>query len=386
MTDARPAAAIPPEADAPLSRRRAIAVWSLVVLATLLTLVSSLTLWVKRQALDTDSWVDTSAQLLDNDEIRGQLALYLVDTLYANVDVAARLEELLPENQQGLAPIAAAGLREFSVRAADELLQGPRVQAAWEEANRRAHERLLAVVEGEGAGPVSTENGDVVLDVSPLIERLEGRLGVAEQLPPDAGQITILQSDQLETAQTSVNLIRKLSLLLVFVVLGLYALAIFLARGRRRRVLRASAASFVLVGLLLLVIRRVAGQALVNSIVDADSVRPAGNATWLIGTSMLRDVAIALLAYGVVVLAGTWLAGPSRYATSARRAIAPTFRERPLVVFGAVAIAYLLVLLWGPTPATQRLLGIVVLGVLLFVGVEALRRQTVAEFPAAEAR
>ena len=51
----------------PLTRNRAIAVWALVVVATLLLLVSSLTIWVKRQALDTDAWTNASGQMLAND-------------------------------------------------------------------------------------------------------------------------------------------------------------------------------------------------------------------------------------------------------------------------------------------------------------------------------
>jgi hypothetical protein len=63
-----------PKAQAPpLSRRRAIAVWSLAGVATLLVFVSSLTVWVKRQILDSNARVDTSGQLLENPEIRGAL-------------------------------------------------------------------------------------------------------------------------------------------------------------------------------------------------------------------------------------------------------------------------------------------------------------------------
>ena len=47
------------------------------------------------------------------------------------------------------APIA-GGLRELSVRAADNLLSRPAVQTLWEEANRRAHEAFIRIVDDEG--------------------------------------------------------------------------------------------------------------------------------------------------------------------------------------------------------------------------------------------
>ena len=48
-----------------VKRRRGL-VWSLIVLAAVVTLVSSMTVWVKRQALDTDSWTDASSRLLED--------------------------------------------------------------------------------------------------------------------------------------------------------------------------------------------------------------------------------------------------------------------------------------------------------------------------------
>jgi hypothetical protein len=43
----------------------------------------------------------------------------------------------------------------------------------------------------------------------------------------------------------------------------------------------------------------------------------------------------------------------------------------------------LVVVVWGPTPATRQVAYIVLFVVLLVLGVEALRRQTAREFPGA---
>lgn len=92
-------------------RTRSILAWSLLGLGTLILLVSSLTVWVQRQALDTDSWVDTSAQLIEDDESRAALSAYIVDQLYENGGVQARLEQRLPANLDGLAAPLAGALR-----------------------------------------------------------------------------------------------------------------------------------------------------------------------------------------------------------------------------------------------------------------------------------
>ena len=365
-----------------MSRNRAIAVWALVVVATLLLLVSSLTIWVKRQALDTDAWTNTSGQLLANDEIRGQLSIYLVDTLFNNTDASARIEQALPPDRAGLAPVIAGALRNFSVQAAERLLATPQAQKLWEEANRRAHQNLLKVLNGEDVRNFTTANGSVVLDLSPVVMQLRDRLGLSgERLGPDAGKITILNSDQLDTAQTSLKFFKALTVIIVLLVLFLYALAIYLAAGDRRRILRAEAVSLVIVGVLLLVIQRIVGNHVVDSLIAADAERVAGRHAWLIGTELLRGIAIALVGYGLIILAGAWLAGPTRWATSARGRLAPTFRDQAWMIYAAVAAAFLLLLAWGPTPSTRTWFGILLLGGLLFFGVAMLHRQTVAEFP-----
>jgi hypothetical protein len=127
-----------------MSKKRGVLVWGLLVLATILMFVSSLTVWSKRQLLDNEAWADSSAQLLANDEVRGAIAQKLSDGLFARVDVEAQLRERLPKRSQGAAAALAAALQNtVGPAAADRLLQRPRVQALWENANMRAHAAVV---------------------------------------------------------------------------------------------------------------------------------------------------------------------------------------------------------------------------------------------------
>ena len=87
--------------------------------------------------------------LIADDQIRDQVATSLVDQLYANVDVPAELAKRLPPDQQGLAGPLAAALREFSDRAAQRMLERPRVQALWVTTVTRAHTQLLNLLEDD---------------------------------------------------------------------------------------------------------------------------------------------------------------------------------------------------------------------------------------------
>jgi hypothetical protein len=359
--------------------------WTMVVLAAVVGLVSALNVWVKRQALSTDNWTSASSQLLENDQIRGALSVYLVNQLYENVDVPAALEQRLPPQAKRLAPPLAGALEDPAVRTTNALLARPRVQRLWREANRRAHEALIAILEGKHGVLVST-NGEVVLNLRPIVKQLAEQLGlggkVAQKLPPDAGKIVIMKGNQLETARRTVKVIRVLSYLLFFLVLALYAGAVYLARGRRRRLLMGSGISLLLVGLLVLVVRRYAGDYLVNALTSNPDEKEPVSAAWAIGTQLLRNVGINAVIYGSGIVFAAWVAGPTRAARWLRRVLAPTMRDLPIVVYGAVALALCLVLLAGPTDA-QRIFPLLILFGFAFAGTEVLRRQTAREFPAA---
>jgi hypothetical protein len=189
-----------------------------------------------------------------------------------------------------------------------------------------------------------------------------------------------MRSDQLSTAQTAVQLVRALSIWLLVLVVALYALAVYLARGKRREVLRTIGWCFIGIGLVVLLVRRAAGNYTVDALVLPANRVPAHH-IWLIATSVLGDIGFALILYGAVAVLGAMLAGPSRIATTVRRWIAPVLNGRPAIAWSAVAFVYLLVVLWGGTHALRTWWGVLLFGGLLAVGVAALRRETLGEFP-----
>ena len=366
-------------------RRRGI-VTALLIFATLLAFVASFSVWVNRQALNTDNWVNTSTKLLENKDIQDQLSIFLVNELYANVDVQAKLAEKLPPQLQPLAGPAAGGLRQLATQVAGKALATPQVQQLWADANRAASEALLKILSGGGPA-VSTTGGTVVLNLNGLVTQLSTQLGIggnlASKVPPDAGSITILKSDQLATAQDIADLIKGLAVVLTILVFALYALAVYLAHGRRRETLRAVGFGFLIAGILTLVVRGFAGDEVVNALASS-SVKPAAQAAWTIGTSLLETIAISMITFGILLVIGAWLAGPTRWATALRREAAPYLRERRGAAYAVVALVFLALVLWAPVAAFHKPIGLLILAGLMVLGTEMLRRQTALEFPGAE--
>src|SRR3954468_9624573 len=176
----------------------------LVALGAVLLILGTVAVWVKRVVLQTSTWTDTSSKILQDPTVQQTLSTFIVDQLYANVDVASRMRGVLPEQAKPLAAPAAAGLREFMDRAALRTLKTDQVQTLWKTANRQATSQLIRLIDG-GGQRLQTTNGNVVLDLRPLIQRVVARAGienrVAGVLPPDAGRLTIVKSDELALAQ-----------------------------------------------------------------------------------------------------------------------------------------------------------------------------------------
>ena len=385
---ATPAPTVPePAPTAPtgkLSRRRSVGVWSLIVLASVIGLITILTVWVNRQLLSNDQFRKASAQLIRDQQIRDAVSVYVVDQLYNNVDVAGQLEKQLPNNVKPLAGPVAAGLRQPAVQAVDFLLSQQRVQQAFVDATGIAHQKLVNVLENKTGYGIQTGNGVVTVNLSSLVKELGADLGLPaaalNKIPPSTGVFTVMKSDQLSAAQQGVRAIKVLSVWLIVLVLVLYGLAVYLARGRRRETLRNVGWSFVLIGLVVLVVHRVIGNYAVDALTQPAYTVPVRH-VWLIESSILADTGRAVVLYGLVAVIGGMLAGPHRWAISVRRWMAPTLATRPGMAWGILGAAYLLLILWGPTHALQTWWGILLFGALIAAGFEALRRQTLAEFP-----
>jgi hypothetical protein len=358
-------------------RRRRVLVTILLALALLIGLVSMFALWVDRQTLNPENGTQVSSNLLADEEIRNAVGAFMVDELFASIDVRAQIEQALPPEGAALATPAAAGLRELADRAAPRLLERPRVQAAWERANLVARTALVRFVE--------SDNDDaVVLNLNQLITQLAGDLGLSVTIPPDAGRLEIVKANQIGTARSIANGIQNLALWGTVVMFALFALAVYLAAGWRRVALRRVGWCLVALGLLVILVRRVVGNRLIDDLVPTESVQSAAAQAWLIVTDTLYDIAVAATAYGVVLVIAAWLAGSTAPAVATRRALAPALRYQPGTVYAAVGFLYLLVLLWGPTPATRAWWGIIPIALLLILGIELLRREVAREFPDAQ--
>ncbi len=366
-------AASTPPADPGRPHRKSVV--ALTVVASLLAFLAVFSIWANRQLLNTDDWVETSSELLEDQEIRTQLADFITDEIFTSVDVEAKLQSALPKQLQPLAGPASAGIRQLTNDAANELLQRPRVQSAWETINRAMHQRLLQVLEDDSGDGVSLDLGSLVTEVGN-----QAGVDVSGKIPADAGEIQVLPPEELTSARKVVNLIEKLAVVLTLLALALFALAIYLARGWRREALRSIGFAFIIVGILVSVARALAGDYIVDTLATTAAVQPAVKDTWEISTSLLAAGGGAMVFYGIVIVLGAWLAGPGSVASSVRRAITPLMEQR-LIGYAFLFLLLVLLFWWAPTEGFKRLPTSILIVALMVAGFEFLRHKAISDFP-----
>jgi hypothetical protein len=381
----------PPAGDAPQAGSvvpdgGAHRIWVRVILglATVLAILSICAIWANRQLMNPANWSKTSTALLRKQTIRSAVSGYLIDELYANVNVPGQLESGLPPRLTPLAGPLSGALHNLAEQGAERALELPRVQDGWRKANYAADQALVTIIKG-GGSRVQIDGGTVSLNLRQIVADLSQRLGlpagVAEKLPASVANLKIITSSQLGLVRNLAKALHALALWLTIVTFLLYALAMFLARGHRRQTLMWVGSSLVVAGLFVLLARKIGQGQIVSAITSDASIEPAANDAYSVATSLLVQVSSASIIIGIPMILAALLAGPARWAISARRFLAPHFREHPGLAYWIAAGLLALVFLWGPIPATRNPLEMLLFTILAFVGAHVLRGQIADEFP-----
>ena len=369
------------------SRGRRIWVRVILTLATILAILAIFAIWANRQLLNPENWSRTSTQLLQKSTVRTALSGYLIDQLYANVDVTGEIKSGLPKELGPLAGPISGALHGVAEQGAERALATTQVQNIWRKANFAADQALVKIVDG-GGSRVEIEGGTVSLNLRQIVADLTTRLGLpsglAEKLPASVANVKVVSSDQLGLVRNLAKALHALAVWLTIIGIALYALAVFLAQGRRRRTVMYVGFSLVLAGLIVLVGRRIGQGQLVSAITKDASIEPAARDAYSVATSLLVQVSSAAIIIGIPLIIAAWLAGPARWAVSVRRFLAPHFIARPALVYWITAGLLALIFIWGPIPSTRNLLTMLLFTVLAFAGAYVFQRQIAEEFPDAE--
>lgn len=393
-------------------RLRAVACVVLITLGALLAPVGAVAAWAQRELTDTERYVETVGPLASDPVVQSAVAGRLTEAVMSRIDVAALLDDVVggleendiaPRATRALSALEApltSGVESFVRSAADRVVQSDAFEEAWVQANRVAHQQLVAVMRGEDGEVLQVgADGQLTIQLSGMIEILKQRLvdrglDVAANIPEIDASFTIVQTSQLVQVQNRYAQLVVLTTWLPWVALGLLAAGVLAANHRLRALVVAGlalAAAMVLLGVALAVARSVYLNALSGQVARLDAAEIVFDQVVSFLRLTLRTVGVL----GLVVALAAYLGGSSASARSLRAGLARVGdsgrdwaagrgvtsgpvgewlgRHKTFVRVVVVALAALVLLLAGqPTPALVVGTALVA-GVLLLV-VELLAR------------
>jgi hypothetical protein len=266
----------------------------LLILFCVLAPLGLLTAWAHALVFNTDRYVATVDQLADNGEIQNAISTAVTNAIF-NRYGSVLGSRLTTQQVEG---------------AVHDVIGSAQFASYWSTANRAVHADIVALLRGDDqSGVLATRNGQIVLDLGPVVEAVKNRLqetGVdLSSVPVDPQQTTefvIVGSNDLVSAQRVVHLFDQIGLGVPIAAVVALVGAIAVAVDRRRALLRAGVGLALSMAVLLIVL--LVGRSLYLDALGSSVSRDAAAAVFDIVVRRLAAAAIVLLAVGVV----TWVA------------------------------------------------------------------------------
>jgi hypothetical protein len=379
---------------------RALVAVVLIVLGCVLAPVAVLGVWAGNEVSDTGRWVATVEPLIHDPAIQNVLTDKITNQITSQLNLTGTIDQASAQlDSKGLprissllktfGPQIASAVTGFIHSTVHTVISSQAMANAWVQVNTVAHQAVVKVLSGQGNGAISTSNGQIVLNLGPLIAVAKQDLvargfSLASNIPPVSPTLALFQAKDLGKAQAGYRLIKALKIVLPILVLLLLGAAVYVARGRRRALIGAGlglAASMLVLGVGLLIARSIYLNSVPPSVLPGDAAAAAFDA-------MVHFIKVGLrvvLVVGLVVAIGAFFTGPSRTAVQTRSGLKSgmdwirhygerrgvstgpvgqwTYLHRRSLRIGAVALFALIFVFWGQPTA----LFVIVLVILLLV-------------------
>jgi hypothetical protein len=315
-------------------RWRTITATLLIVIGCLLAPLSVVSVWASNQVSDTDRYVATVSPLAEDPAIQAAITDQITAQIFSYVDVDQITSQTLDVlTRQGLAPQISAQLQAltsplssaiegFTRTQVEKIVASPEFAKAWDEANRLAHDQLVALLEGDTSGALVATGDAVSLNLRPFIAQAKQTLvdngfGIARNIPDVDKSFVLVKSDSIPKAQGAYRVLNTLGNWLPFVALGLIGIGVYVAKNRRRALMGAGlgvAASMAVLALGIAVGRVFYLDAIPAETLPADAAAAVYDAL----VSFLRLGLRAVLVAALIVAAGAFLSGGTDAAVAIR--------------------------------------------------------------------
>ncbi|MDX6324545.1 MAG: hypothetical protein QOK15_899 [Nocardioidaceae bacterium] len=330
----------PPGATARVEHHRWRSLTSavLIVVACILAPIAVTAVWANRQISDTDRYVETVAPLSHDPAVQAAVASQVTKAVLDQIDVPSLTAEVVDGlAKQNLPPRAIVGLKALEVpitngiesfisSSVTKVVASPQFAKAWVQANRSAHTAVVKVLSGEQGGALSAQNGQITLNLAPIIAEVKQYLinagySAASRIPAVNTSFVLVTTDGVSKAQNAYSLLHTLGYWLPIIALILLGLGVYVARGHRRALIAGSlgfVGGMLVLGVVLAVTRVYYLNAVPSDVLPSEA---AGNIFDTL-VRFLRSGLRAVAVLGLVVALGAYFTGQSPTAVRTRIVLA----------------------------------------------------------------
>jgi hypothetical protein len=302
-------------------RGRRFAIAMLILLASLVAAVATFAFWMRGTIINSDRWASTVAPLSRNEVIVNTLTTYVVADVFEAIDAEQIARDVLPERVAFLSGPLTSALQGAVEDTVSTVVRSDQFNAVWVAVNRTAHRAIVGALLGNG-DVLYIRGGQLTLDLSELFGSIQSLVGLDDLdlfAGKDVGKFVLLESRQVAAVQQVLGTLNAGGLILPFVALVLYFLAWLISLWRRKTLL------WIGIGLasamaLVLILLAIAQPVVLASIVDP-VIRALAGEIWRV---ILRGLIVQTILVGMVgllIVLGTWLAGPNARAVAIRTGV-----------------------------------------------------------------
>jgi hypothetical protein len=381
----------------------------LIVLGCICAPLAVVGSWASLEVSDTGRYVATVEPLIHDPAIQNYLTDRITNEITTRLNLTGTINQASAQlNSKGLTRISSllttfgpqisSAVTGFIHSTVHTVITSQAVANIWVQINTIAHQAVVKVLSGQGNGALSLRNGQIVLNLGPIVAQVKQDLlahgfSLASNIPPVTPTLALFQAKDLGKAQSYYRLVKASRIVLIVLTLLLLAAGVYVARGRRRALIGAGlglAASMLILGIGLNIGRGIYLSSVPTSTLPTDAAAAAYDAL----VHFLRDTLRVVLVVGLVVAIAAFFTGPARAAVQTRGGIKSgfdwvrnfgerrgvstgpvgqwTYQHRRGLRIGAVALFALIFVFWGePTVVVVIVLVVlllVVLGLIELIG------------------
>ena len=308
----------------------------LIALGCILAPVSVLGVWAGNEVSNTGRYVATVEPLVHNPAMQNYLTDQITNQITGRLNITGIINQGAAQlNSKGLpkissllnqfAPQIASSVTGFIHSTVHSVVTTQAFATAWVQVNTVAHQALVQILSGQNGGTISTSNGEIVLNLGPLIvvakqDLVAHGFKLASSIPPVSPTLALFQAKDLGKAQSQYRLLEDLKVVLPTLALVLIVAGVYVARGRRHALVGAGlglAASMLVLAIGLEIFRSVYLSSVPSNVLPSD----AAAAVWDALVHFIKQGLRVVLVVGLVVAAGAFFTGPSHTAVRTRSAL-----------------------------------------------------------------